>query len=61
MNNELLYYDKFRCSKQNSAEQKNNFYIDYSNFNKSLNKKSNINNIYDVYYNIIYIVIEIMK
>ena len=51
MNNELLYYDKFRCSKQNSAEQKNNFYIDYSNFNKSLNKKSNINNIYDVYYN----------
>lgn len=50
INNELLYYDKFRCSKQN-LEQKNNFYIDYSNFNKSSNKKSNIDNIYDVYYN----------
>ena len=51
MNNELLYYDKFRCSKQNSVEQKNNFYIDYSNFNKSSTNKSNIDNIYDVYYN----------
>ena len=53
MSNELLFYDKFRCLKPD-VEHKNNFYIDYSNLNKLSDKKNNINNVYDVYYNNLY-------